>query len=386
MQKIFKIINIKVLLFFLSMITIILIFWINRIIVDQLRTEAKIQVEYLAKSYSRAINSSNEEDIKFIMDILLPSINFPIIITSNNEISSGLNLAIDAIEGSDQYNSRAREMLKIMDKNFIPLDLVYKNEVWGKIHYSEPHVVNKLRWMPYMEISFWFVLIAIILWGIQIIRNNEKNSIYVGMARETAHQLGTPISSLMGWINLLKEENSNEIIDSIEEDVYHLSKISERFSKIGSKPNLIKINISQIITDIIIYMRSRLPQNSKIDIKYIGSKKNNIKGDSLLIRWAIENLIKNSIDAIEMDQGSINITLFRNNSNYIVDINDSGRGINRSDWKKIFTPGYSSKKRGWGLGLSLTQRIIEDIHKGSVRVHHSKLGSTTIRIEIPLIK
>ena len=377
--------NIKLSLFILAMAIIIMIFSVNRIMINQLRNEARAQVEFLAKSYSDAINSSDQEDIRFVMDILLPSMHFPILITSKDEISAGLNLGIEAKEGSDEYNALALKMVKRMDQNFPPFDLVWDDIKWGKIHYSDPQVVTRLRWMPYFEIGFGIVFIVITLWGSQLIRRSEKNLIYAGMARETAHQLGTPVSSLMGWVKLLRENNnsSSAILDSVEEDISRLSEITERFSKIGSKPKLKDLSLNQLIVEVCDYMKNRLPKQSGINI--VNSCESNIKiqGDLVLLRWAVENLMKNAVDAIGIGNGVISLSFSKNENTIRMDISDTGKGINRADWKNIFRPGYSSKQRGWGLGLSLTQRIVEEIHGGSIRVLSSKPSKTIFRLNLP---
>ena len=377
--------NIKLILFILAMTIIIMIFWVNRIMINQLRSEARAQVEFLAKSYSDAINSSNQEDIRFVMDILLPSIHFPILITTKDEISAVLNLVITEKEGSDEYNANAWAMVNKMDQNFPPLDLVWNEIKWGEIHYADPQVITRLRLMPYLEIGFGIVFIAITIWGLQLIRRSETNLIYAGMARETAHQLGTPVSSLMGWVKLLREEKSDHstILDSVEEDISRLTEISERFSKIGSKPKLNSLSLNELISEVSAYMNSRLSQSSRINITHAGDKNIKIKGDWVLLRWAVENLVKNAIDAVGTGNGKISVIISKFDNGVQLDIRDTGKGINRSDWKNIFRPGYSSKQRGWGLGLSLTQRIVEEIHGGSIRVLSSKPGETVFRVNFP---
>tara|TARA_B110000438_G_C15622112_1_gene567016 strand:+ start:19 stop:696 length:678 start_codon:yes stop_codon:yes gene_type:complete len=215
-----------------------------------------------------------------------------------------------------------------------------------------------------------------------LINKSEKKLIYAGMAKETAHQLGTPVSSLLGWMRLLREEkNENkEILDSMDQDILRLSEISERFSKIGSQTQLKNIFIDNLLGDICIYMENRLPLKSKIKIIFRVAEKTSMKGDLVLLSWAFENIIKNAIDAIGTESGSININLIQNLSNISIDVSDTGKGIVRTEWNNIFRPGFSSKTRGWGLGLSLTRRIIEDIHEGSIKVKMSKPGKTTFRI------
>jgi len=378
--------NIKLSLFILAMTIIVMIFWINRIMINQLRNEARVQAEILAKSYSDAINSSNQEDMRFVMDILLPSMNFPILITSKDEISAGLNLEFSVVEGSNEYNSHAWAMVKRMDQTFPPLDLIWNDVKWGQIHYSDPQVVTRLRWMPYLEIGFGIAFIVITLWGMQLIRRSEKNLIYAGMARETAHQLGTPISSLMGWVKLLQEEKQDQgiILNSMDQDILRLSEISERFSKIGSKPKLKEILLSDLISEVSEYMKNRLPNQSGVEINYSGDSDITIQGDWVLLRWALENLMKNAVDAMGTKFGVISIHLTQSEPSIQLDISDTGKGIPRGDWKNIFRPGHSSKPRGWGLGLSLTQRIVEEIHGGSIKVLRSKPGKTVFRLNFSL--
>ena len=217
--------NIKLIIFVLAMISIIMVFWVNRLMIRQLRSEAHQQVEYLAQSYSNAINSENEEDIRFVMDILLPSLNFPIIITSKDEISAAMNLNITTDPGTSEYIKDAWKIIEQMDATFQPLDLKWDGITWGKIHFSDPQVVTQLRLMPYIEIGFGIIFIIISLWGFQLIRQGEKSMIYAGMAKETAHQLGTPVSSLMGWIKLLRDHKSDisSILSAMDDDVSRLS-------------------------------------------------------------------------------------------------------------------------------------------------------------------
>ena len=384
MQANRKTFNLKLSLFAFAIICITMVFWINRIMINQLRDDARQQVEYLAKSYTEAINSENEDDIRFIMDILLPSLNFPIIITSKNEISAVMNLDdLNELE-SVEYDKYAWKIIEKMDKTFQPLDLKWDGMKWGEIHFSDPQVVSQLRWIPYIEIGFGIIFIIFSLWGFQLIRKGEKNMIYVGMAKETAHQLGTPVSSLLGWIKLLRDRKSDRItiLNSMDEDVLRLSEISERFSKIGSHPRLVLINLYELILESKNYMQSRLSSNSKINLIIKGLKEGTILGDWILLRWAFENLLKNSIDAIGGEKGTITIVIEKEQKHSFVYIIDTGKGILRKNWKNIFRPGFSSKKRGWGLGLSLTMRILKEIHGGDIKVIKSQFGETIFKIKL----
>ena len=374
--------NIKLGLFALALSISSLIFWINSQMVTQLRLDAQKQVEYLAQAYTKAINSSDEYELQFVLDMVLPSLNFPIVITTNKEIYATINLEIPYNEGSPGYNDAVWVIIRRMDDEFTPLKIVWGDLEVQDLHFGNPDIVGRMRWLPVMELCLALLFILLSLWGIQLIRKSEKNSIYVGMARETAHQLGTPISSLMGWFKLLQEDpkNRDEIMDSIDDDIHRLTAISDRFAKIGSNPKKDDIDICKMIEKISQYISHRISDRSKINIDTKIPVSKWILGDETLLSWAFENLIKNSVDAIERGEGDIVIELNSITNNKIqIDIIDSGKGIPRKDRSNVFKPGFSSKKRGWGLGLSLTRRIIEELHQGKIFVLKSQPGETVIR-------
>ena len=375
--------NIKLGLFIIAIVLSSTIIWINRKMVHQLRQDAQKQVEHLAQSYTKAINSDNDDELQFVLDVMLPSMNFPIIITTRDEIYAIINIDIEIDKSSAQYEKHVRQIISRMDEEFEPLKIVWNNMEVGDIHYGDPEIVGKIRWLPYLELFFALLFILLTYWGFQLIRKSEKDSIYVGMARETAHQLGTPISSLMGWFNLLQEDSNNkgEIMKSLSEDINRLSNISDRFAKIGSKPQQAELNIMDLLVELVDYLSPR----SSVKIHIDSSASYLINGDWLLLTWAFENIIKNGIDAIGKGDGDIHILLqTQREESFIIDIIDSGKGIDRQHKKDVFKPGYSTKKRGWGLGLSLTKRIIEEMHKGKVFVHKSQPGETVFRIILNL--
>ena len=379
--------NIKLALFALAITISSLIFWVNRQMVTQLRFDAQKQVKYLAQAYTKAINSTDEHELQFVLDVVLPSLNFPIVITTNKEIYATINLEIPYEEGSPQYNNAVWLIVHRMDDEFTPLKIVWENIEVGDIHFGDPDIVGRMRWLPVMELCLALLFILLSLWGMRLIRKSEKNSIYVGMARETAHQLGTPISSLMGWFKLLQEDpkNRDKIMNSIDDDIHRLTAISDRFAKIGSNPKKDDIDICKLIENIALYISHRISDRSKININTKIPESKWILGDETLLSWAFENLIKNSVDAIERGEGDIVIELTSiSNKQIQIDIIDSGKGIPRKDRSNVFKPGFSSKKRGWGLGLSLTKRIIEELHQGKIFVLKSQPGKTVIRAVLNL--
>ena len=374
------------LLLLLFVIISIVIFFLNIQIINSFRDETRTQVKSLASEYSSAITSSNDDEIRFILDIMLPSLKFPMIIkNSNGVIYSKINIDVPYDEGTLEYIQYMANLESKMDRYYEPLSIYVDSLKVHEIHYGDPKIINRLIWLPYLEIVFFIFFTLIAFSGFQLIRKDEKNLIYAGMARETAHQLGTPISSLMGWLKLLEEgENKDKIIKNINDDLDRLSIISDRFSKIGSIPQMSDVNMHELLFNVCEYIKTRAPKSITFIIEDKINK--NILGDHILLDWAFQNIIKNSVDAISNNRnGEILITIDTYSGNYLyIDIQDNGKGISRKNRKNIFKPGFSSKKRGWGLGLSLTKRIVEEIHLGKIWLLQSHDNKTIMRTILPL--
>jgi len=261
------------------------------------------------------------------------------------------------------------------------------------VYYGESPTVQMLRYFPYIQILLLGLLLGIGYTTYRSITRSEQSNLWVGMAKEAAHQLGTPISSLYGWLQLLKdeyryEESAVNIANEIEKDVQRLRGVAERFGKIGSEPELRKMDIEPILDQVAAYMERRLPRLSKsIEVRKDLKAKALVKINPELFQWAIENLVKNAMDSLKEKEngGYISISSKVQEGEVIIDIEDSGRGIEIQNVKNIFKPGFSTKKRGWGLGLSLTKRIIEEYHKGSIFVLRSELDEgTTMRVTMTI--
>lgn len=257
------------------------------------------------------------------------------------------------------------------------------------VYFGESPTVTLLRYFPYIQILILSLLLGVGYTTYKSITRVEQSNLWVGMAKEAAHQLGTPISSLFGWIHLFRDEYEKDqealkVISEIENDVQRLSGVAERFGKIGSAPELVSSDIKPILEDVVGYMERRLPRLVKaVEVKKALNAKAGVLINPELFQWAIENMVKNSMDALKDNEGgaSISISSKIKENEVIIDITDSGSGIDPKDQKSIFRPGFSTKKRGWGLGLSLTKRILEDYHDGKVFVHKSEIGvGTTMRI------
>ena len=379
--------KIKFGIFFTVIILAFTFFLINSFIINQLRNELNNQVKTIANIYHEKLTNENV-DSQYLLDTLLPLINelqIPMIISTKKNDGSftyqHLNLKFE-------NDSNIQDIVYRMDKNNNPLTVM---EIDGnpiiRIHYGDSVLIKNIRWIPLVEFGFAFIVLVFMFLGINLIWSNEKNSVYIGMAKETAHQLGTPISSLMGWVGLLEENPSNKekIYTSMKHDLNKLENISERFNKIGSMPKFSEFNLIEVIEDVINYYKSKLPKSSKTEINHNFKNKNLlIKGDKILLSWAFENLIKNSIDSIKSNNGKIYIDIEKNNKKVKILFIDNGTGIKRDNKSQIFKPGFSTKNKGWGIGLNLTKRIIEYIHKGKIRLYKSDQIQTIFEINLNL--
>lgn len=385
----------RIKLFFTS-VSIIFIFAViiySHTNIRELRNESRKMLSMYTEVYAKLASNDQIEDFSFIFDEIIDKLTFPIIITAKlqSEITAWKN--IPDLDDIARLTEADRMMLvnrvKVMDRYSDPFVLEHEDLTIGYIHYGDSRVITRLKWLPYIEILGATILILLAFWILEYVRSSEKKFIWVGMAKETAHQLGTPISSLMGWLELAKERfgrESNEF-EEMDRDIERLEKVSHRFSQIGSKTKRKALDITQVILTVYDYMNTRIPQkNSRVELlfdqKQFENKK--FKGNAGLLEWALENLIKNALDALEGGEGTITVSLKNGNRNrIIIDVSDTGKGISEKDKRIVFRAGFSTKKRGWGLGLSLTQRIIEDYHSGKIYVLESTPGlGTTFRIEL----
>ncbi len=378
--------NIKIGLFLIGIAVTFALFALNWYFIKAIRQDARQQVEHLAVAYSDAINNTEGDDIRYVMEYIMPTIHFPIIITSaDGTIYAWKNLNLTISDSEAEFDAKLVRLAEQMDQDFEPLEVILVADQTMKIHYGDSTIIKQLQWLPYLEIAGILIFIIIGFVGFQVIRKSEKNFIWAGLAREAAHQLGTPISSLLGWVNLIEDDHDDPemILQGMHQDLQRLQDISERFHKIGSKPLMEDIELRQLSERICSYMRSRIPASSKMSIRLKGEDVLDVEGERILISWAIENLIKNALDAGTGGRGEITVSLAGEPETAVIDIMDTGSGIPRRHRNDIFKPGYSTKKRGWGLGLSLTRRIVEEIHHGKLRLLRSRPGETVFRLHLP---
>jgi len=377
--------NIKAGLFILGIILISGLLMYSQSVVDKLRANNKEVVQLYAEIIASTVENESDENLGFIFDKIIKRVQFPLIYSDKNGTPlDWKNLPDDLSVG--QVTKHQKEM----DGHNPPIPLTFthpetKEEITiGFLHYGDSVLIKRLRRLPYLEIGAvaFFIFLGFI--GFSIIRNSEKRSIWVGMARETAHQLGTPVSALMGWVDRLRDSGNQEIVREMDIDIKRLEDVSDRFSKIGSSPSKEKVAVSEMLTNVIDYLQRRV-RSGNVDIKLIVEENTSISvlGNETLLAWAFENLIKNGIDSLKDGTGSISLKVISEDESVRLTVSDSGRGIPKRDWKNVFRPGFSSKSGGWGLGLSLTERIISEMHSGTIRIAESSPKGTTIEILLP---
>ena len=350
----------------------------------KLASEEKQKVAQIADVYHYIATATDITDYGFLVELIQANKTVPIISTDNDgNIVAYLNLdTVKVAEDSTYLNRRLEEMKDFAE----PIKLEISGGIYQYVYYKHSVLYTQLLYYPYVQLIIIaaFLIVAYTLFNTA--RKSEQNRVWVGMAKETAHQLGTPISSLVAWIEYLQEspamEGKKNIVEEMDKDVQRLELIADRFSKVGSQPDLTERNLIIELNNSIDYIKNRSSKKVNFDFIYTGSGIN-VKMNPILFNWVIENVLKNALDAID-GSGDIKIEVTEEKDNAIIDITDSGKGIPRSKQKTVFEPGYSTKKRGWGLGLTLAKRIMESYHNGKIFVKSSAPGKGAVfRISIP---
>ncbi len=354
------------------------VLYTNNLVNKLAREEAK-KVELWAKGL-RSLQTNQTQDVELVREILEQNETIPVILVDEeDDIIAHRNIKVPNQKGDKFLKQKLAEMKKY-GNHTITISWV---DGRNYIYFDDSKLLKRLAWYPFVQLGVIFTFIVILFVAYSYSKTAEQNKVWVGMSKETAHQLGTPISSLMAWMELMKMgAAAPEMTEEMEKDVARLQMIAERFSKIGSKPMLKQYNIAHVIESSIEYLKKRT--SAKIVYQFINNVGNcDIPLNTELFSWVIENITKNAVDAME-GGGTLTYTLNLEKGRVIFDISDTGKGIAPNKQKAVFKPGYTSKKRGWGLGLSLAKRIIENYHKGKIFVLKSELKKgTTFRIILP---
>ncbi len=351
----------------------------NKLAKDLSQEERK-KIELWAEAV-RMLTTELDEDVQ--MDYSLNfkvmdgNTNIPVILVdSNGSILETKNLKATLTQNEDALKAEAANI--IGKKKYIEVSI---NEGYSqRVYYDDSSLLKKLTYFPYIQLFVMFIFLAVTVFALNASRRSEQNRVWVGLSKETAHQLGTPISSLLAWVELLKLKQVDEkLLSEIDKDTHRLKTIAERFSKIGSKPSLTPVDLKPTLENALGYMRNR--SSKKISFSVSLPKEPILVNLNIpLFEWVIENLCKNAIDAMDAT-GKITISVIPEGRQLFIDVTDTGKGIPKSHYKTVFKPGFTTKQRGWGLGLSLAKRIVEENHEGKIYVKWSEPGKgTTFRL------
>lgn len=374
--------------FFISAILVVGIFLrISSNIVSDLSSQERERMKLWADATRRLTDPDlSDNDIDFLFKVIQNNTTIPVLIADEQgNIIEHLNFDLPVPENPDD-----RQNKEFLHKQFLKLSqgtnviIIQISPGYNQyLYYEDSKLLKRLSFFPYLQLIIMLVFVTVIYFAVTSAKRAEQNKVWVGLSKETAHQLGTPISSLMAWMELLRSMGIDEdIVSEMNKDVDRLSTIASRFSKIGSRPEMEIVDINDVCTHAAQYMQARISQNIKINV--------HLWGEPLpcslsrpLIEWVLENLIKNAVDAME-GKGSIAISTAFDGTEVVIDVADTGKGIPRKHQKNVFNPGYTTKKRGWGLGLTLARRIIDQYHHGKIFVYRSEPDvGTTFRITLP---
>lgn len=357
--------------------------WISNNLVRKLEKEERNKMEIWAAATSELATMTSDADIELILSIIQSNTTIPVIVVDeNDEITQYSNISINS---TDTVGYLSRMLASFRDNgSSIAIDL--GDNMTQMLYYEDSILLRQLSYFPYIQLLVLIVFAIIAYIGLISVKRAEQNKVWVGLSKETAHQLGTPISSLMAWIELLKinDDVDQSIVADMDKDVKRLSIIADRFSKIGSVPDKELVYVNELLEDTCDYMSTRI--SNKVSLRlHMPDDAEGVMLCRSLVEWVIENLCKNAVDAMG-GEGVIDVTLSSSRKQVYIDVTDSGKGIARKDFDNVFKPGYTTKKRGWGLGLTLARRIIQEYHNGQIYVKDSDPGvGTTFRIELPKI-
>lgn len=413
----------KTALFVGSGVLVVAVFLFTQQMITRLSHEVATTSGVLARFCAQAsFPAVRDPELEQIFAEVIAHVDFPIVITDNEGIPRawrdvGVDPGLVPAASIDSLSlgrppapvigeriARVRREAMRLDRRNRPVTMIQPGTQLplGAVHYGEPAVLERLRWMPFLSVASVLLLLALGLLGLRGIQQAEKRTIWVGMARETAHQLGTPLSSLMGWVELLRGHAADagsggdvrlpraaleETLDEMENDVARLNKVAQRFSHVGSVPLLQVQDVTPVVREAVQYVRRRLPHAvGAVEIRERYEEVPPININRELLEWALENLLSNAHSALDKQPGLIEVTVERRKESEAVEVvvSDNGRGMAPHEQRRAFEPGYTTKRRGWGLGLALARRVVEDYHGGHLFIRHSAPGQgTTIVISFP---
>lgn len=347
--------------------------------VRQLSDKEKNEVALWSYAMERLGSDFNRNDM-LVNHIVNRHNNIPFIITNGNlEVQESHLIDSKVLNHPD----RIRECIDEFSAINQPLKIMGWDAADYYIFYGQSQLLKSLKYYPVIQLIIIVVFLFFVFLSFRSAKDNEQNKVWVGLAKETAHQLGTPTSSLLGWLEYLRSQDIDQsAVEEMSKDLTRLTKVVDRFSKIGSETTFVPIIINELVSNTVEYFRTRIPRNVRLSYNGLAMAPVKAMANEALFEWVIENLLKNSLDALQ-GRGEIDVVLSSDKTNVYIDVKDTGKGIAKANFKTIFDPGFTTKTRGWGLGLSLSKRIVTEYHKGFIGVTESEIGKgTTIRISL----
>ena len=380
MQWTDRIRQVKIILVMAAVIIAVASLLVSHFLVRDLSVEERHRMEVWAQAL-HALNKADETtDLSLVLSVMEGNNTIPVIVVnSEGDIDDYRNIkdiddSQEPIENNQKLKDYARRMIKAGDTIRVGQQLVC---------YDDSIMLKRLSAWPYVQLGIVLIFVVVAIFALLSSKRAEQNKVWVGLSKETAHQLGTPVSSLMAWVEMLKEQYpDDDLLPEMDKDVKRLQLIADRFSKIGSLPEPVDASMNEVLEHVIDYMDRRTSNQVQM-IRRLPDHEVIVKMNASLFEWVVENLCKNAVDAME-GKGTITLTLMDEDHRVAIEVQDTGKGIKKKDVANVFTPGFTTKKRGWGLGLSLAKRIVEEYHKGRIFVKQSEISKgTTFRIEMP---
>lgn len=384
MQWIDRMRQVKILLVVMAVVMSVGSLVISHFLVRDLKREEQRKMEIWAEAM-RSLNSADEyTDLTLVLTVLNSNSTIPVVVLDREgEVQDYRNIPLREGSAEEQMRVVKRKAQSMMDAGRV-IRVYLSSTDYMEICYADSLLLRRLAWWPYVQLGLVFVFVVVAIFALLSSKRAEQNKVWVGLSKETAHQLGTPISSLMAWQEMLRETYpDDELLPEMGKDVERLQRIAERFSKIGSLPELRPESLNEVLSAVTQYISRRASNRVRLTCT-VPQQPLIVPMCSSLFEWVVENLCKNAIDAMD-GQGSITLTASTEGSLAVVEVADTGKGIPKNKFRTVFTPGFTTKKRGWGLGLSLAKRIVEEYHHGRIYVKNSEVGrGTTFRIELKM--
>lgn len=380
-----KIRRVKIVFVLTAILVAISSLFVSKTLTDNLKREEHGRMEVWAEAMKSLSKADGNTDLSLVLKVLNENDYIPVILLDRRgNVTDYRNVSLRGVNRADSLRDARQLALNwIAEGHVIKVTIDNVDNSYINVCYDESLILKRLTIFPFVQLAVVVIFVVLAVFALLASKRAEQNRVWAGLSKETAHQLGTPISSLMAWVEVLKEEYPDDtLIPELDKDVSRLRLISDRFSKIGSKPELAIVSLQEVLAHVVDYIDRRTSHNVVIRCQ-LPDHDVMVNINAALFEWVIENLCKNAVDAMNGDPGTISIAVMEIGQKVAIDVADTGKGISKKNIKNVFRPGFTTKKRGWGLGLSLAKRIIEEYHKGRIFVKSSEVGvGTTFRIEL----